>query len=95
MVSLATGTKSLGKSKYRDDGLLLNDCHAEVLARRGLIKSLMKEIHLLHSDQPDKALMLQKDSDGKIKMREDVLLHLYVSEAPCGDSSLLVKSETG
>ena len=34
VVSLATGSKCLGKSKLAPLGNLLNDCHAEVLVRR-------------------------------------------------------------
>lgn len=33
IVSLATGTKSIGASLMNKNGYLLNDCHAEVLAR--------------------------------------------------------------
>ena len=47
VVSVATGTKSIGKSKMNEDGLVLNDLHAEVLARRSLIKTLYKEMNWL------------------------------------------------
>ena len=36
VVSIGTGTKSLGRCKMEENGYLLNDCHAEVLARRSL-----------------------------------------------------------
>lgn len=37
VASMGCGTKSLGKKFMRDDGLALNDSHAEILARRGLL----------------------------------------------------------
>ena len=40
VVALATGTKSLGCSLMSKDGFLINDCHAEVLAKRSLVKYL-------------------------------------------------------
>ena len=40
---MACGTKSIGQKFMRNDGLHLNDCHAEVLARRGLILQLQRE----------------------------------------------------
>jgi tRNA-specific adenosine deaminase 1 len=38
VISMACGTKSIGKKFMRKDGLQLNDMHAEILARRGFIK---------------------------------------------------------
>ena len=40
VVSMGCGTKSIGKKFMRGDGLAVNDSHAEVLARRGLLKHL-------------------------------------------------------
>ena len=45
IVSMATGTKCLPGSKRAIDGSALNDCHAEVLARRGFIRWMYDEIH--------------------------------------------------
>ncbi len=33
ILALATGTKSIGRCYMNKDGYILNDCHAEVLAR--------------------------------------------------------------
>ena len=49
VVALGTGTKSLGRLKMDVQGMVLNDCHGEVLARRSLIKTLFKEIAWLKS----------------------------------------------
>lgn len=95
VVAIGTGTKSLGKSKVDKDGLVLSDCHAEVLARRSLIKSLSKEVAWLDqssSETSDKCFLLRKSlagEGGRFKMRDDVKLHMFVTEPPCGDSSLL------
>ena len=73
-----------------DEGLVLNDLHAEVLARRSLIKTLFKEMHwLLDGEQEDVCILLEKTTSKKFKLRDGVKLHLYVSEPPCGDSSML------
>ena len=130
-------------------GFVLHDCHAEVLARRGLIKVLWEEIieyhnitknkekgggissfkqrTLLEMDDNDDFLLLMKqqkknngdgddddddddDDDGgggggggkkeereeqqqnnnkcMFKLKDDISLHLYISDSPCGDASI-------
>ena len=73
-----------------EEGLVLNDLHAEVLARRSLIKTLYKEMQwLLDGEQEQACMLLEKTESKKFKLRGGVKLHLYVSEPPCGDSSML------
>ena len=43
-LALGTGTKSIGRRQIDPEGRVLNDCHAETLARRSLHKTLMKEM---------------------------------------------------
>eukprot|EP00887_Chlorella_sp_A99_P007976 scaffold12.g7976.t1 len=43
VVALATGTKCLGASRRLPGGLVLNDCHAEALCRRALLRWLYVE----------------------------------------------------
>ena len=59
VVAIGSGTKSLGIKKMEPEGYLLNDCHAEIFARRSLQRTLMKEIvwHL-RGDQTKKAFIL-------------------------------------
>jgi hypothetical protein len=45
VVSAAVGTKSVPRSKLCPDGCVQGDCHAEVLARRGWQKAIMKDLN--------------------------------------------------
>lgn len=49
VVSLATGTKCCGAGDVRIDGLVVCDCHAEVLARRALKRTLLLEVTAHHA----------------------------------------------
>ena len=90
IISLATGTKSIGKSKMCKEGLILNDLHAEVLARRSLLLSLYKEMQwMAEESQENSCLMLKRNESGKFSLQNEVKLHLYVTEPPCGDASML------
>lgn len=65
------------------DGFVVNDCHAEEIARRSLIRYLYKNL--------DNKAIFEKEENGKRCLKEEIRFHLYVSEPPCGDSSMLVK----
>jgi Adenosine-deaminase (editase) domain len=104
VVSSATGTKCcVIPSDYRDStvGLcVLTDCHAEILARRGLQRVLYSEMKYLNQQQPHnnnagadnrkKLLRIAGCDKGstKFRLRDGVTLHLYVSDSPCGDASI-------
>ena len=80
VVAVATGTKHLAScTTAATEGKLLIDSHAEVLARRALVRYL--------------AGMLAKDNAGEENpvfqdghVRQGVQFHLYISTAPCGDA---------
>lgn len=92
VVSCATGTKC---TAHRVQGCVLHDCHAEVLARRGLLRVLWTEIAVktsLHQESGEKApkALLEDlpDGSGRLRLRADTRLHLYISCSPCGDASI-------
>ena len=138
-VTLATGNKCVGPAVLATAaaagvaGGLLHDSHAEVLARRALLRLLYNELKLIlgHSGTsttfasdllleeddehygkhliPEAALNdiavtlpdpccassasnYPEDSSGssrrKFRLRRGLRLHLYISEAPCGDAAL-------
>ncbi|CAM9706750.1 unnamed protein product, partial [Ectocarpus fasciculatus] len=156
VVSLATGNKCVGRDKIPDDGSVVHDSHAEVLARRALLLRLWRELHLRVSStagqQQDTTVgehkakpatnsgrsdgrstpslptaatvdanpqpplyggVLPGEDDGNIlllerspqaantgastpwRLKPHVRLHLYISDAPCGDASIYEQKRQG
>ena len=93
---LATGNKCLGESQLCEKGTVVNDCHAEILARRGLKKLLWDDLGLLARKEKSRVpAVLDSRSfkpNGMGCMVPGDSLHLYISETPCGDASIVIES---
>lgn len=98
VVALATGTKCLPGSKRAADGSALNDCHAEVLARRAFIRLLYDEAHTAvraAQGHTSPSLLLVAAHQGgsvpdwRLNLRPGVRIHMFVSHPPCGDAAIL------
>eukprot|EP00611_Tribonema_gayanum_P014045 TRINITY_DN2530_c0_g1_i3.p1 TRINITY_DN2530_c0_g1~~TRINITY_DN2530_c0_g1_i3.p1 ORF type:complete len:670 (-),score=281.21 TRINITY_DN2530_c0_g1_i3:392-2401(-) len=92
VIALATGTKCMGQSKLPPDGSIVHDSHAEVLARRCLVRLLGEHLRaaLTHGGGGDDAKNLLESTgvEGRFRLRRGHRLHLYISEPPCGDASI-------
>ncbi|GMT17518.1 hypothetical protein PFISCL1PPCAC_8815, partial [Pristionchus fissidentatus] len=88
-VSLATGNKGIKASNLSLEGRSVNDCHAEVLARRGFVRWLYAQVQLACTDKRRSALFWkageQEGETSKLKLRAKFDVHLFISTAPCGD----------
>ena len=82
---------------------MLNDSHAEVIARRALNRWLMAELAAAMDDAARDDLF-EKIPDCKAdcscvcpkwKLRAGLFLHMYISQAPCGDASILLAEGQG
>ncbi|KIW16019.1 hypothetical protein PV08_06070 [Exophiala spinifera] len=108
-VSLATGTKCLPSSAMvKCQGMVLHDSHAEILALRGLNCWLLSEAKEVLSDPSYRSPFLEFDLSGPsnaardqpsspmppLKLQQDISIHFFTTEAPCGDASMeiLIKS---
>lgn len=74
-------------------GCVLHDSHAEVLARRGLVRVLWLELISCKNPYKDptlkhRLLEASTNAEGKYQLRSDIQLHLYISCSPCGDAAI-------
>ena len=75
------------------EGEALNDCHAEVLARRGLVSYIYDQLNVFNSD-PSNSIFEYSSGSQNLKLKSSVLFHLYVSSAPCGDARIFTLNES-
>ncbi|XP_053603717.1 tRNA-specific adenosine deaminase 1 [Plodia interpunctella] len=89
VVSLGTGSKCIGASKMSPSGDILNDSHAEVIARRGFL--------LYVYDNIDKTLQNKNSifirECNRFMLKDNIHFIFFSSQLPCGDASIFPKSE--
>ncbi|KAJ1373947.1 hypothetical protein KIN20_036509 [Parelaphostrongylus tenuis] len=85
LVSLATGNKALRGDMLSLHGCSVNDCHAEIVARRGLLRFLYAQV-LLYTRDSSKSIFLKNTHTGKLALRKGLSFHMFINSAPCGDS---------
>lgn len=93
IVSLATGNKGLRGDMLSLHGKAVHDCHAEIIARRGLLRFLYAQV-LLYTQDPLKSIFARTNA-GKLTLRKGLSFHMFVNTAPCGDSrAYVINDET-
>jgi len=86
VICLATGTQCLSGNYLSLSGESLHDCHAEVLARRCLMRYMYKQ--LLECVNKKQSIFIANENYSKFKLMDDIGLILYINTAPCGDGSI-------
>lgn len=90
VVSLGTGNRCVKGEELSLKGETVNDCHAEIISRRGFVRFLYSEL-LRHYDGADDSIFEPAEGN-KLQIKPDITFHLYISTAPCGDGALFDKS---
>lgn len=81
--SVGTGTKCIGHDlieKDMENGFLLHDCHAEVMARRGFMKFLYS---LLEHENCCHKYFDWTEENKRWKLKENFELLMILTELPC------------
>jgi len=91
VVCVSTGTKCINGENLSLTGASINDSHAEILARRGLMYWLYNQLELACQHDPESIFV--KASGGGFDLKEGIYLDMYINTAPCGDSRLFAMHE--
>lgn len=106
-ISCATGTKCVGEDQIDNDGMILHDSHAEVLARRGLVRYLslwlLKAMHFPACEEEvlcpiEKSTICNpcnSRSASPYRIKKSWKFYLYISDSPCGDATIYPSAITG
>uniref|UniRef100_A0A915PS05 A to I editase domain-containing protein n=1 Tax=Setaria digitata TaxID=48799 RepID=A0A915PS05_9BILA len=89
LISWATGSKCIGGNYLNLHGEVVNDCHAEILSRRGLLRFLYQQIKVFKRNESASIFVSKK---GKLAVRPNLSFHLFINTAPCGDGRVFAFS---
>lgn len=90
VVSIGTGNRCVKGEELSLHGETVNDCHAEIISRRGFIRFLYDQLMKYNPDTPENSIF--EESEELLRIRPGITFHLYISTAPCGDGALFDKS---
>ncbi|NXG48713.1 ADAT1 deaminase, partial [Psilopogon haemacephalus] len=93
VVAMGTGTKCIGQNKMRKTGDILNDSHAEVVAKRSFQRYLLHQMCLATSLQQG-SIFISGTETGKWKLNPNIVFVFFCSHTPCGDASIIPMTES-
>ncbi|XP_011684953.1 PREDICTED: double-stranded RNA-specific editase Adar isoform X2 [Wasmannia auropunctata] len=91
LICISTGTKCVSGEHLSVSGGAVNDCHAEVIARRCLCEYLYNQLDL-HIENKGAESILEPTKKG-FKLKAGIQFHLYINTAPCGDARIFSPHE--
>lgn len=92
VISLGTGTKFISGEYISDQGLAVNDCHGEIIARRSFLRFLYSQLELCAEGYEEDSIFQKKES-GLYGLSDNVEFHLYINTSPCGDARVFSPHE--
>jgi tRNA-specific adenosine deaminase 1 len=94
VICVSSGTKCIGSEFVNNKGCMIHDSHAEILTRRSFIRYLESFIYEMCL-KPELSLLIdcpieliEHNLAYKFRVKLDWSFHLYISDSPCGDSSI-------
>ncbi|XP_044283717.1 tRNA-specific adenosine deaminase 1 isoform X2 [Varanus komodoensis] len=92
LVAMGTGTKCIGQSQMRNTGDILNDSHAEVVAKRSFQRYLLHQLWLAAVCQ-EPSIFTSGTEKGKWILKAHINFIFFCSHTPCGDASIIPVTE--
>lgn len=93
VICITTGTKCIAGDRLTLTGQSLNDCHAEIISRRCLIRYLYQQLKLLIEDRNEDSIFERIADTNRFQLKSNIAFHLYISTSPCGDGRLFAPQE--
>lgn len=94
VICITTGTKCIGGDRLSLNGQSLNDCHAEIISRRCLIRYCYQQLKLLIEDNNQDSIFERiQNTNNRFQLKSSIAFHLYISTSPCGDGRLFAPQE--
>ncbi len=86
VVAIGSGTRCVTGEQLSLQGMVVNDSHAEVIARRSLVRYFYKQLSDFHRGS-ENTIFVSSDDSSLACVRDNLKFHLYISTAPCGDGA--------
>lgn len=93
VICITTGTKCIGGDRLALNGHALNDCHAEIIARRCLVRYCYQQLKLLVEENHTDGIFERIPDSDRFRLKSSIAFHLYISTSPCGDGRLFAPQE--
>lgn len=94
IIGISTGTKCINGAHISMNGVCLNDCHAEIIARRCLKNFLYHNLELISTGQKNDSIFISNGGKNiSYQLKPDIKFHLYISTSPCGDARIFSPHE--
>ena len=92
-MALGAGSKAISGRSLSKQGDKVHDCHAEVLAHRGMLRFLYSELKKLTHGHQCQSIFVKKGGSEVYALRDNVSFHLFISKPPCGDAAVFGQYE--
>ena len=91
VICVTSGSKCISGGNLSIEGETLNDCHAEILARRCFVEFLYDQLQT-YTCSPLNSIF-EPGASSRLKLKKDIFFHLYVSSSPCGDARIFTLTD--